>query len=1113
MIQSISPARALARWLVILAAGLIFLFAPIRLDEISDNLIWWSVIGVTSAVVINLGLIFTNHKIHATPSIGMMTYLILGSDDHWGTTLLVLGGSSAIGVLSHQVFMREQPWSAKLRETFQMAGQVVLSVGAGIGVYALLDGVVPLIEWEQHNALQLGGFSATTLMVYLLLVRLVSRVKGSEPTIWSLLRQYSSSIAGVVFIPYLISIGAAYSYHNISRITFSEIVLVETFLLIIIYSYNRNLNRSEQQVRELTRLTRLSNSIRTSLDLETLLQTVYLQVSNLLDIENFSVIIQDPISQQIQYLMNVRQGRASRVPDGSAYEMLRYIAEQQQPILVHEGEMANASNLGFAVPEQRIKSWLGVPFNASERTQGAMVVHSDMPDRKFGNDDRRRLSVIARQVGVAIDNALLYEQSRTRIQQLRDLNEVGTELSSTLEMNKVLDKIVAAAKKVMSGDGAALFIWAELKQQNIGLARAISMSDGFTMMPSLPLLAKNQDEDLVIVQDARQDKRVTDIWVTLVNEGKSAWIEILLQNLDAPLGVLVIYYNEPQAQTEQDIEVLRTFASQSALAIQNAQLYTTKESDLSRRIDQLSLLQRLSQSLFLGTMRINEMYETVLHRAAEGTSAESGALFLTHEESPYCMAQIGYASNREAENSLDKLIQEVFLTGEMVLVQDTHLVANSPDTDKRCQLAIPILHDIQVIGAILLESSTPNAFGPEDMFFVMQVGTQARIALENVRLFQNIETTRDRLQAILNSMREAIVLIGPHGHIRLANPPVRTLLQLEPTQIMNRTAQQLIGIIPLEFARKLGFEKDELAERIEGLSNQIWQSKGEDTDYDFIIDNRRRFITRIDIPVEGAEGIVGWLMVFMDMTEERELAQSREDLSHMIVHDLRGPLTAINMSLKMLETMADRDTRLREDGDPSKLATAVGKTTDTSRRAVRKMLNMVNSLLDVAKMESGTMELEQEPANLHHIARQVIDELAPIGEELEVKLLNKISLDTALVDIDGEKIERTLLNLVDNALKFTPSQGVVSIEAYAKGNGFMQVIVRDTGPGVPDEYKENLFDRYTQIRELQGARKGTGLGLTFCKFTIEAHGGSIWIEDNPKGGAVFTFTLPVINLR
>jgi NtrC-family two-component system sensor histidine kinase KinB len=121
------------------------------------------------------------------------------------------------------------------------------------------------------------------------------------------------------------------------------------------------------------------------------------------------------------------------------------------------------------------------------------------------------------------------------------------------------------------------------------------------------------------------------------------------------------------------------------------------------------------------------------------------------------------------------------------------------------------------------------------------------------------------------------------------------------------------------------------------------------------------------------------------------------------------------------------------------------------------------------------------------------------------------------LNLDGEKIERVLLNLVDNAIKFTPSGGKVCIRAYPPGTfgvspGFVRVEVCDTGPGVPDEFKERLFDRFAQLDGQRGRRRGTGLGLTFCRLAVEAHGGLIWIEDQSHGGAVFAFSLPVADL-
>ncbi len=122
-----------------------------------------------------------------------------------------------------------------------------------------------------------------------------------------------------------------------------------------------------------------------------------------------------------------------------------------------------------------------------------------------------------------------------------------------------------------------------------------------------------------------------------------------------------------------------------------------------------------------------------------------------------------------------------------------------------------------------------------------------------------------------------------------------------------------------------------------------------------------------------------------------------------------------------------------------------------------------------------------------------------------------------VLDTDADKIERVLLNLVDNAIKFTPAGGEVIVQAHPAGDrdapdGYVRVEVKDTGPGIPDDSKERLFDRFTQLDGVRGRRRGTGLGLTYCRLAVEAHGGRIWVEDNPQGGAIFAFTLPLADM-
>ena len=129
--------------------------------------------------------------------------------------------------------------------------------------------------------------------------------------------------------------------------------------------------------------------------------------------------------------------------------------------------------------------------------------------------------------------------------------------------------------------------------------------------------------------------------------------------------------------------------------------------------------------------------------------------------------------------------------------------------------------------------------------------------------------------------------------------------------------------------------------------------------------------------------------------------------------------------------------------------------------------------------------------------------------EYGIILHNDIPDDLSAVRADLNKTTRVLTNLVDNALKFTPAGGQISLSAAHLTDGFITVKVSDTGPGVPEGYREKIFERFSQVPGLVGRRRGSGLGLTFCRLAIEAQGGKIWMEPRPGGGSIFMYTLPV----
>lgn len=224
----------------------------------------------------------------------------------------------------------------------------------------------------------------------------------------------------------------------------------------------------------------------------------------------------------------------------------------------------------------------------------------------------------------------------------------------------------------------------------------------------------------------------------------------------------------------------------------------------------------------------------------------------------------------------------------------------------------------------------------------------------------------------------------------------------------------------------------------------------------------------------------------------QELERLRDNLTHLIVHDLRSPLGVMLMSLELLKTRAtnlsERDLGL----------------VDKALRSSATLLDMVNQLLDVNRLESGQMPLNKAENDLAKIAQSVIDGMAPAFAERRVVLTAKEPL-AALCD-EGI-IRRVFENLLGNALRYTPSRGEISVSVVRDGTE-VRVVVADQGPGIPAEYHGRIFEKFVQVEGEQRG-KGSGLGLTFCKLAVETHGGRIGVESEVGKGSQFWFTLPL----
>lgn len=228
-----------------------------------------------------------------------------------------------------------------------------------------------------------------------------------------------------------------------------------------------------------------------------------------------------------------------------------------------------------------------------------------------------------------------------------------------------------------------------------------------------------------------------------------------------------------------------------------------------------------------------------------------------------------------------------------------------------------------------------------------------------------------------------------------------------------------------------------------------------------------------------------------------ELLRLREELAAMIIHDLRNPLAVISSGLELLKHASQSETEME-------YAPAVLETMEWS---VQRMQRLVGTLLDITSLEAGEMTSHLQPLNLNVLIKEVVTEELSLAEKSGVTLEDHVPENLPAVLGDRGLIERVLINLVDNALKFTPPGERVWIEAEPDTEE-VQVAVVDTGAGIPLEDRTRVFEKFTQVQGRTGTKRGLGLGLAFCRMAVEAHGGRIWIEDGPgENGSRLVFTL------
>jgi signal transduction histidine kinase len=639
--------------------------------------------------------------------------------------------------------------------------------------------------------------------------------------------------------------------------------------------------------------------------------------------------------------------------------------------------------------------------------------------------------------------------------------------------------------------------------------------------------------------------------------GFRAILTVPLMREDRAIGAIILWRPEAKAFTDKQVALVKTFADQAALAIENVRLFNeTKEA-----LDQQTAISEILRVISSSPTDVQPVLEAIADRAATLCDATVASMYLTDGETLRLLASKG--STPDLVQNVEALpINRESLSGRAVLeertIQVPDLLAAGADyplshdiaerLGHRTVLVTPLYREGRPFGTILLRRHEVRPFSEREVALLRTFGDQAAIALENVRLFNETKEALDQqraagevLAAISSSIADTtpvfdkilsscerlfggkligINLVDDQGLIRIAayHGPGREQLEQvlggRPADENTATGAAIVRRAVVHFPDITngtdvpdGTRRSGIATGIRSLilAPMLWEGRGigaifvgrdvvgHFTDKD--IGLLRTFADQAVIAIQNAR-------LFHEIQDKsRQLETANKHKSEFLAnmsHELRTPLNAIIGFSEVLLERLFGDLNAKQD-DYLKDIHSSG----------RHLLQLINDILDLSKVEAGRMELDASTFDLPSAIANAMTLIRERAQKHEIALSLDADPELGEITADERKFKQILLNLLSNAVKFTPDGGRIEVTACRAADE-ISVAVHDTGIGIAPEDQQAVFEEFRQVgRNYTNKQEGTGLGLALTRKFVELHGGRIWLESVPGQGSTFTFTIPV----
>lgn len=370
------------------------------------------------------------------------------------------------------------------------------------------------------------------------------------------------------------------------------------------------------------------------------------------------------------------------------------------------------------------------------------------------------------------------------------------------------------------------------------------------------------------------------------------------------------------------------------------------------------------------------------------------------------------------------------------------------------------------------------------LFCVAHDITQRKLAEDTLR------QSELRIRNIIQEMIVGLLIVDKEGRLESVNPRSESMFALRSHEMVGRHIMSL-------FADSRIFSVNDPNDRAAFMETLFTKANGRIGEFDCLNARGEDFPVELSLAeFDYGDGKQHYMLNILDVSERREVERMKKEFVSTVSHELRTPLTSIRGSLTLLAV-----------GAMGQLSDQVKKVVTIAERNTIRLIGLINDILDIEKLEAGKLEMQVENTPMSNILERSEQAVSAFAAN------NGVALDIQPTDLsvhaDGDRLVQVIVNLISNAVKFSPKGAAVTVASREIPGGFIEVQVIDRGRGIPESFRQRLFQRFQQVEASDAKKKGgTGLGLAICKGIIEQHGGSIGVESEEGRGSMFWFRVP-----